>query len=53
MGSRKLIDMPPELAQEIKILAVRKNMPANTLIIRILQHYIEKMDSLKIDLGEK
>jgi hypothetical protein len=51
--AKKLIELPDELMESIKIEAIKAKIPANKLIVDVLSGHLKMKENLKMEVSEE
>jgi|LSQX01.3.fsa_nt_gb hypothetical protein len=51
--AKKLIELPDELMESIKIEAIKAKIPANKLIVDVLSSHLKMKENLKMEVSEQ
>ena len=51
--AKKLIELPDELMESIKIEAIKAKIPANKLIVDILSGHLKMKENLKMEVSDE
>ena len=51
--AKKLIELPDELMESIKIEAIKAKIPANKLIVDVLSGHLKMKENLKMEVSDE